>query len=229
MATTLDKWIQKDKSAFAKQKSEIQARLAGKTGILDHVADDCKEDVFYMLCFCLLVPQSKQVLAEEAEKLLRKADFYNKPMPQEELANLLRGKARFQNTKAKRLLQARQVFLETDFWDSLKTKFKSYSEAADDRGVQRALINTRVWLDSKINGMGLKLASHFMRNIGMRGLAILDSHVRNAMKDRCGVGNPGDILKKNEYYAMESRVKDYASKVGISLDELDLLLCGHRK
>jgi len=225
----LEKWIAKDKADFAKKGGEIKASLSGKTGILDHVDEDCKEDVFYMLCFCLLVPQSKQVLAEAAEQLLRDASFYHNTIPQGELAELLMGKARFQNIKARRLLQARQVFLETDFWPTLKKKFKSYKEAQDDRAKQRALIYTRVWLDSKIDGFGLKLSSHFMRNIGMRGLVILDSHVRNAMKERYGVGNPDDILKKSEYYAMESKVKEYASKVGISLDELDLLLCGHKK
>ena len=68
-----------------------------------------------------------------------------------------------------------------------------------------------------------------MRNVGMRGLAILDSHVRNAMKERYSIGNPGDMMTKSEYYSMENKVKEHAQKVGVSLDELDLLLCGHRK
>jgi len=228
MASNLSKWVEKDKKDFAKQRDEIKARLAGKTGILDHVGEDTKQDIFYMLCFCLLVPQSKQVLAEEAEQILRAKDFYGKGMSKEKLAELLKGKARFHNTKARRLLQARQVFLETNFWTTLKQRFQSYQNATGNPR-ERVLLQTRAWLDSKIDGMGLKLASHFMRNIGMRGLAILDSHVRNAMKERYGVGNPGDALSKSDYYVIESKVKEYAKKVGISLDELDLLLCGHTK
>ncbi len=228
MASNIDKWVNKDKTDFDKHRDEIKSRLAGNTGILDHVAEDTKEDIFYMLCFCLLVPQSKQVLAEQAEKVLRAKDFYHKSISQEGLAEILKGKARFQNTKARRLLLARHVFLDTDFWTVLKQKFQSYQKSTGNAR-ERVLLQTRSWLDSKIDGMGLKLASHFMRNIGMRGLAILDSHVRNAMKDRYGIGNPGDALSKSDYYMIETKVKEYANKVGISLDELDLLLCGHTK
>lgn len=225
---SIDQWITADKAEFAKQRETIRARLAGSSGILDHVGEDNKEEIFYMLCFVLLVPQSKQVLAEQAEKILRSKDFYEYPLSKEELAIIFKGKARFQNTKARRVHQARHVFLTTDFWPTLKDKFNAY-RASTGKARDRILLQTRVWLDSKIDGMGFKLASHFMRNIGMRGLAILDSHVRDAMFHRYGIGNPGDQLSNSEYYAIETKVKEHAIKVGITLDELDLLLCGHSK
>ncbi len=225
----LDKWIKNDRARFAQQKRSINDSLSGKTGILDHVDEDTKEDVFYMLIFCLLVPQSKQVLAEKAADGLRDHKFYQKPMSMEDLAAYLKGKARFHNTKAKRLLAARKTFLKGNFWEGLKSKYLSYQSASNEKSRNRILVHTRSWLDSKIDGMGLKLASHFMRNVGMRGLAILDSHVRQAIKDRMGIGNPGDQLKRDEYYILETKVKEYADRVGITLDELDLLFCGHGK
>lgn len=224
----LQSWIKKDRSRFAQRRDIIRASLEGQTGILDHVDEDTKEEVFYMLMFCLLVAQSKQTLADQAISELKKRNFYSEPMSQEDLSAFLRGKARFHNTKAKRLLAARKLFLETNFWTELKNKFQTYKKS-EGKARERVLLHTRLWLDSKIDGIGMKLSSHLMRNIGMRGLAILDTHVRQAIKERFDLGNPGDPLSKDEYYLLERKVKEYAQEVGISLDELDLLLCGLSK
>jgi len=225
----LQQWIKKDRSKFTQRKDTIRASLTGETGILDHIGEDTKEDIFYMLMFCLLVASQKQPLADQAAEALRKEKFYSKPMSETKLAAFLRPWIRFHNVKARRLIAARTVFLETNFWNDLKNKYQSYKKS-EGKARNRVLLQTRTWLDSKIDGMALKLASHFMRNVGMSGLAILDTHVRNCMKERYGIGDDINTqLKKDEYYLIERKVKEYAKQVGISLDELDLLFCGLSK
>ena len=220
---TLDHWLAADRRVFNTKKKYIQGALKGETGIIDGVTDANKEDIFYMLMFCLCVPQSKAIKAEEAIEDLRKQGFYSKDIPFKQVVKTLTGLVRFQSTKAQRLIDAKDLFFSPVFWDNLCTKYRSYctiSDKAKDVGMQ----TIRDFLIRRINGMGMKLASHFMRNIGMPGLAILDVHVIDGLKKR-GVINIEKLgPSQGEYIEIEEKMKGYAEKVGITLDELDLLL-----
>ena len=77
---------------------------------------------------------------------------------------------------------------------------------------------------SNVKGIGLKEASHFLRNIGFgRDLAILDVHIlKNMVKYGILKEIPKNISKAR-YLELESKLKRFAKKVNISMDELDLL------
>jgi len=86
-------------------------------------------------------------------------------------------------------------------------------------------IATREWLVANIKGMGYKEASHFLRNIGLgKGLAILDVHILKNLK-RYGVLKkmPASLTKKT-YLEIEEKMRRFSKKIGIPLEELDLLL-----
>jgi len=150
----------------------------------------------------------------------------------------LTSRVRFQSTKAKRLMEARKSFLESDFWEKLKHSYgllkKSSGKYATVKGgsldgnkyswEEAGLHATRNFLIKNVNGMGMKLASHFMRNVGMSGLAILDVHVIDGLKKRGVIDIDKLGPSKQEYLDIEQKMKDYAEQVGIKLDELDLLL-----
>ena len=73
--------IENDRKQFANRKKYIHAILNDlDTGMIKDVVDANKESVFYMLCFCLLVSQSKHILVEEAIETLRHKDFLNNNM-----------------------------------------------------------------------------------------------------------------------------------------------------
>lgn len=220
---TLEHWKAADRRVFNTKKKYIQGALKGETGIIDGVTDKNKEDIFYMLMFCLCVPQSKAVKAEEAIDILRKDDFYNKKLTLPEVTKILTGRVRFQYTKAKRLLEAKDSF--GDFWTILLTQYAAFKFTHNDEAnIESDLQRTRRVLIKITNGMGMKLASHFMRNVGMPGLAILDVHVIDGLKKR-GVVNIEKLgPSRAEYLEIEEKMKAYAEKIGITLDELDLLL-----
>lgn len=218
---TQNHWIAADLRVFNNKKKHIQGALQGDTGIIDGVSEENKEEIFYMLMFCLCVPQSKAVKAEEAIEGLRKEDFYNKALPVKEITDILAHRVRFHPTKAHRLFDARDVFFYTDFWDKLCAKYSLYQKSDNKEMV---LKNARVFLIKEISGVGMKLASHFLRNIGMRGLAILDVHVIDGLKKRGVIDIDKLGPSQAEYLDIEQKMKDYAKAVGISLDELDLLL-----
>ena len=223
IALTLDHWVSADQRVFRTKEKHIHGALKGDTGIIGGVADTHKEDIFYMLMFCLCVPQSKAIKAEEAIEVLRKKGFYSKTLSLSEVTKILTGRVRFQSTKAKRLLEARKMFLHTDFWDELQARYMLFSVAC---GEKREIIlqGTRRTLIKLVNGMGMKLASHFMRNVGMAGLAILDVHVISGLNKRGVIDIDKLGPSQTEYCEIEQKMKNYADQVGITLDELDLLL-----
>lgn len=215
---TLDHWIAADWRVFNTKKQYIQGALKGETGIIDGVTEKNKEDIFYMLMFCLCVPQSKAIKAEEAIEDLHGQNFYSTDLPLKQIVKTLTGRVRFQTTKAKRLVEAKELFFSPVFWDNLCSRYQAVGSG------KMTLQTTRTFLIHRINGVGMKLASHFMRNVGMPGLAILDVHVIDGLKKRGVIDIDKLGASQTEYLAIEEKMKEYAKKVGIALDELDLLL-----
>lgn len=213
---------------FNELSVHIKDALNGKTGIVSGVSEDNQTDIFYMLCFCLCVPQSKAVKAETAIQALRKEGFHGTWMgPRvsflKVLAELLCGTVRFHKTKADRLLSAKNEFYYSDFWKFLTSNYATYLQLADCPDEQfRLLCHVRASLIERFRGMGFKVASHFLRNIGMPGLAILDVHILNGMKDRQLLPELFKVTPRN-YAETETLFLDYANYLGITGDELDLM------
>ena len=92
----------------------------------------------------------------------------------EELAAKLRGVHRFPNARAGYIATTRE-FLQTDCELKLRDKLHGFTDA----------IARRDWLaqTKQIKGLGYKEASHFLRNIGFRGYAILDKHILNCLRE----------------------------------------------
>ncbi len=244
MAVTLDNWLKSDRRNYRIKQKKIQAALEGSTGFISGVTEQNKEDIFYMLMFCLCVPQSKALKAEDAIDRLRSKNFYLYDIPRLKVVEVLKSRVRFHSTKTDRLLTAKQVFfkdgpapvitvavsggkgLPTDmsFWVTLKYHYRQYKQIDDDAKRLQYLGIVRIWLIKQINGMGMKLASHFLRNIGMPGLAILDVHIIKGMQKR-GLITEADVkpLTSIRYRGISQVMREYAGKVGVSIDELDLL------
>ncbi|MDQ6651945.1 MAG: N-glycosylase/DNA lyase [Acidobacteriota bacterium] len=84
----------------------------------------------------------------------------------------------------------------------------------------------RDWLaqEKQIKGLGYKEASHFLRNIGLTGHAILDKHVMSCLMDLKVVETPKPPVTRARYLEMEERLKVFAQDIRIDFDELDLVL-----
>lgn len=220
---TLDHWIAADRRVYTRKKPFIESALKGETGIIDGVNEKNKEDIFYMLMFCLCVPQSRAIKAEEAIEVLREQNFYTKSFSLDQVVKILTGRVRFQSTKSKRLLEAKDSF--ANFWTILLTQYAAFKIAFNDKvHMESDLQRTRRVLIRIVNGMGMKLASHFMRNVGMSGLAILDVHVIDGLKKRDVISIDKLGPSQAEYLDIENKMREYAQQVNIALDELDLLL-----
>ena len=87
-------------------------------------------------------------------------------------------------------------------------------------------ITRRDWLarEQGIKGLGYKEGSHFLRNIGLKGYAILDKHVLRCLSDLGVVDTPRPPTTRNRYLEIEESVRVFARTVRIDFDELDLVL-----
>lgn len=171
-----------------------------------------KNEYFYELCYCICTPQSKATYAMEVQnKLMENKFFINGVNP----INILQNKShyiRFHNQKSKRLLIIREN------WNEISKILESNMNAKDKR----------IWLSKNINGIGMKESAHFMRNIGYKNLGILDRHILKHLV-LCGVYNQiPNISSQKQYEEVEQAFYDFSQKVGISLDELDLLFWSYQ-
>lgn len=82
----------------------------------------------------------------------------------------------------------------------------------------------RDYLVENVKGFGYKEASHFMRNIGFKGLAILDKHILSGLAEFNVINTNNSLKNKREYLEIERKMKRFAEEIGIDMDELDLLL-----
>jgi N-glycosylase/DNA lyase len=75
-----------------------------------------------------------------------------------------------------------------------------------------------------IKGLGYKEASHFLRNIGFKGYAILDKHVLKCLAELKLIDEPKPPNTRTKYLSLEARLQDLTQMTGIDFDELDLVL-----
>jgi N-glycosylase/DNA lyase len=183
------------KKEYNKRKAEIKTRLKEFKQTKEH---------FYELCFCILTPQSNAYRCDECIKVLKKRDFLSNDF---ELNNILKGFTRFHNNKSRYLLKIKENKDEI---------FKALNSIEDTR-------EKREYLVKHIKGLGMKEASHFLRNIGHENLAILDRHILKNLNKLGVIKNIPKSLTKKKYLEIEEKFKSFSKKIKLSMDELDLL------
>ncbi len=193
---------------YNRKKSQIKKRLKEFSYL--HQAKD--EDIFSELCFCILTPQSKAFYCDKAIEELRKAGLLFKGNIRE-IKTKLKGLVRFHNNKASYLVAARRFF-------------KNGKKAIDvkSRLDKNDTFKMRDWLVKNIKGLGYKEASHFLRNIGLgKDMAVLDRHILKNLKKYRVINKISPSLSKKDYINIESKMKNFAQRINIPIEELDLL------
>lgn len=161
---------------------------------------------FSELCFCILTAYSSAELGLKIQKDLNCEDFLT--LSRENLCCKLREEGhRFSERRAEFIVCAR------DF-SNIKETITSFS---DERVA-------REWLVGRIRGLGYKEASHFLRNVGYKNVAILDRHVIRVMFEYGLISEIPKTLTRRKYLEIEQKLEKLAERVGLSLGELDLYL-----
>ena len=153
-------------NSYLCKKNMISERLKEFREVL-HGSD---ERVFAELSFCLCTPQSKAFVCWNAiSNLANNQLLYHGSS--ENIKPFLKG-IRFPNVKAKYIIDARTYFT-VEGRLNVKSHICSFVET----------VELREYLVENIKGIGMKEASHFLRNIGLgKDLAILDRHIMRSLE-----------------------------------------------
>lgn len=188
-------------SQYEKRREEIQSRLRDFSKVQE-------EKYFYELAYCILTPGTRAANAEKTIANLEQNKFLEHGFDPTSYLRNPDHCIRFHNTKAKRLLEIRKSF------DEILPIIKDVNLPASEK---------RNLLFTQVNGLGMKEASHFLRNIGVRGLGILDRHILNNLQKIGVIEEIPASLTQKRYLEIEKKWKAYAKKINVPLDELDLL------
>ena len=133
---------------------------------------------------------------------------------QKRLSAALTGVHRFPNARARYIVASRK-FLRAHCNMELFNELGRYDHHA-----------RRDWLvsEKRIKGLGYKEASHFLRNIGFKGYAILDKHVLNCLAELKIIEDSKPPKAREAYLTIEKDLKIFADQLKIDFDEMDLVL-----
>ncbi|MFW6014363.1 MAG: N-glycosylase/DNA lyase [Nanoarchaeota archaeon] len=195
------------------KKSDISGKITKRMDEFEKAGRQPSKRWFSELCFCILTANSKAKTALEIEKELGVEGFCS--YPYEDIKNcIIKNKHRFHNNKANYICLARQ---------HMDIKKKLTSIVKSSKHLKAGQLNAREWLAKNIKGLGFKEASHFMRNVGYKDIAIVDRHIINLLSEHKLIIAPKTITKKT-YISIEEKLEILTRKTGLSLAELDLYL-----
>ena len=184
------------------KKSDIKATVDERIKEFE-AAGEKKSDIFGELCFCLMTANFS---AEKCIRIQRDLGQGFSFLPEDKLAEELKKHGhRFPNTRANYITEARKC--ETDLCNMMQPDGKKMRE----------------WLIENVKGLGMKEASHFLRNTGYKDVAIIDFHIIDLLSRETLIEKPKNITPKI-YLEIEKVLEHLASKVNLNLAELDLYL-----
>ncbi|HET7318080.1 MAG TPA: hypothetical protein VFK23_02975, partial [Nitrospirota bacterium] len=169
--------------------------------------------VFEELCYCILTAGSSAKMGMRTVEALR--DFLHTGSLKELQARARAGRVRFWRVRPSYIVATREYLRSTC---GMKLKKTLASITCPDARRDFLAKNKR------IKGIGYKEASHFLRNIGYSGYAILDKHIVNSLCDLGVIKTRKPPSGRDEYLTIERSMMRFAKKLGIDMDHLDLLL-----
>ena len=186
---------------FYRIRPQIQERLLSFKHVPFH-------QYFYELCFCICTPMTKAQNALIVQKKLMDLNFKENEI---DLHKIIRSNShyiRFHNKKILYLLE-------------MKRNFSVIEEIL--RSIDN-VIQLREQLSKTVQGLSFKESSHFLRNIGKEGIAIIDRHTfRNLLQLGVIDDETPYPTSKNAYLRIEKQWNEFAQFVNISVEEMDFL------
>jgi len=201
--------IEKIKAAYLERRREILERLAEFQDIRKNAAD---ERLWEEMVFCFFTGGCSARMGLRSVEAVRPLLLAGNHA---ELAAALVGRHRYPNARAGYIVASRE-FLQEHCGLRLREKLESFD---DD-------LARRDWLvkEKRIKGLGYKEASHYLRNIGYKGYAILDKHILRSLAELGIIDDPKPPNTRAKYLTVESKLKNLSTAAKIDFDELDLVL-----
>lgn len=181
-------------------------------------------EIFPELVFCLCTPQTNAKHGWKAVQLLMQSGYLHKPInnvvdEQQRLIQigdiLSKAGVRFKKNKAKYIVDAIKRF-NSGF--SFKTLIQQKIKSSHD------MIEVRNWLADNVYGIGMKEASHFLRNIGLgTEICILDRHILRNLNEFGVIEKIPQTVSKKAYLNIEQEMIKFSKEVNIPVFALDFV------
>ena len=202
-------FISKLQDSYDKKKQIIKSRLNDFKRVKKQATD---EKLFEEMTFCILAAGTSAKMAlrstEAVKDVLTFGDF-------NQIKRSLTVYYRYPNLRAYHIIQCRE-YLKSTFGFKIKEMINKFKDPIERRGF---LAKTE-----GIKGIGFKEASHFLRNTGYSGYAILDKHIIYYLYELKLIDSNEVPGSENRYLEIETILKKFSKDIGINIDELDLLL-----
>jgi N-glycosylase/DNA lyase len=197
------------KRIYFDKRRAIRNRLAefsrvGRTG--------STETLFEELTFCIFTAGASARMGLRSVESVRPVLMNGSVL---DIQQALTGRHRFPNNRGTYVYETRE-YLRAHCGLGLRDALRSLKRPDERRDFLAA--------NRSVRGIGYKEASHFLRNVGYRGYAILDKHVLGRLAEFNVIDSSKPPSTKTRYLAIEEKVKLFAESIGIDFDELDLLL-----
>jgi len=169
--------------------------------------------IFEELCYCILTAGSSAKMGMRTVEALR--DILRTGSEHE-----LQQRAKAHHVRFWRLRPSYIVHTREYLKDACGLRMQRLIASFDCRHARRDFFAK----NKGIKGLGYKEASHFLRNIGFPGYAILDKHILNSLREMGVIDACMRPTTRAGYLAIEKRLERFAAKTGIDMDHMDLLL-----
>ncbi|MBV9209091.1 MAG: N-glycosylase/DNA lyase [Acidobacteria bacterium] len=201
--------IENIRAAHHARRREIRARLAQFRDIWKNGSDALLWEELVYCIFTAGASARMGIKSVEAVRPLLERGTH------QELAEALTHKHRYPVARSGYIVVTRE-YLQSDCGMRLRERLESFSEP----------LARRDWLarERGIKGLGYKEASHYLRNVGFKGYAILDKHILRSMAELGIIESPVPPATRARYLETEERMKKFARDLSIDFDELDLVL-----
>jgi len=187
------------------KNSSLKETIDNRMNEFEELGKQSSDEIFKELCFCFLTANFS---AKGGIRIQKEINDGFLVLSLEELSQKLKElRHRFPNARAKFILEARR------YKENIKEILDSI-ETDEEK---------REWIVKNIKGIGFKEASHFLRNIGHKNVAIIDFHIVDLLVRNNLIEKPKAITPK-KYLEAEEILKKISEKTNTNLGELDLYL-----
>ena len=193
------------------RRREIRARLREFRDVWQTGSDS---RLWEELVYCIFTAGASAQMGLRAIEVLR--PLLNDGAREAMTRSLVKARAyRYPNARPAYVVVTRD-YLRESFSMRLRDRLKSFRDPQERRD----------WLarEPRIKGLGYKEASHFLRNVGFKGYAILDKHILRCLNEVGVVNSSRPPTTKQGYLETEARMQQFARRLQIDFDELDLVL-----
>ena len=193
---------------YERRRAEIKKTLEEFRAVR-HQGDQA---VFRELCFCILSANSSAEMGMKTVEALGDLLFHgNLSSLQQRLSKGFR----YWRIRPAYIIHTRE-YLQREF----NFKLRALLDAFPDPEARRDFLA----IDKGIKGLGFKEASHFLRNVGYPGYAILDKHILRCLRELGVIRRAAPPKGRAGYLKTEKKMRQFATRIGMDMDELDLLL-----